>query len=651
MPKLIKWIFLTGLFFLLLMTAARLVHFWWFRPAGVSLSEALPAFGLGLRYDLRIVGIVELILLLAGSWGWLHPFRSNGTRRFWRWYFGIFGSLLTLFYTFDFAHYSYLQQRLNASVLNYAEDAGISAGMVWQSYPVIRILLGIIIAIAGIVLLLRLLQRRVAATPAHASRRSRILWFIGMFLLLSLGIFGRLGQFPLRWSDAFALGSDYESNLALNPLQSFFSTLSFRHSSYDEKKLKEYYPVVAQYLGVAQPDSNRFVFERKGNPSPGAVTSQPNVVLVICESFSAYKSSMWGNPLNTTPFFDSMSRGGIFFDHCFTPHFGTARGVWATITGIPDVQLNKTASRNPATVNQHTILNNFTGYEKLYFLGGSTSWANIRGLLTNNINGLQLYEEGNYKAKKIDVWGISDKNLFLEANAMLRRQTRPFFAIIQTADNHRPYTIPEEDRAQFQLRQFSADSLKKYGFESNDEMNAFRYTDFCFQQFMEAARQEKYFSNTIFVFVGDHGIRGDAGNMFPRVWTEQGLTCEHVPLLFYAPQLLQPRRISDICSQTDILPTIAGLSNITYRNTTLGRNLLDTLPVAPAAFIIDHDEKQIGLLRGNYYYVRQLSSGREQFVQLYPGKSSADSAGKDFYRRLTLGIYEASRWMLYNNKK
>ena len=97
-------------------------------------------------------------------------------------------------------------------------------------------------------------------------------------------------------------------------------------------------------------------------------------------------------------------------------------------------------------VDQHTIINDYKGYEKFYFIGGSLSWANISGLLTNNIDGLHLYEQEDYKAKTIDVWGISDKNLFLEANDVLKQQTHPFFAVIQTADNHRPYTIPEEDK-------------------------------------------------------------------------------------------------------------------------------------------------------------------------------------------------------------
>ncbi|HNH23265.1 MAG TPA: LTA synthase family protein, partial [Ferruginibacter sp.] len=342
----------------------------------------------------------------------------------------------------------------------------------------------------------------------------------------------------------------------------------------------------------------------------GVNGNRPNVVLVICESFSAYKSSMYNNPLNTTPYFAELCRNGIFFDRCFTPAYGTARGVWATITGIPDVESPKTASRNPNAVDQNTIINSFEGYNNFYFLGGSATWANIRGVLTNNIRNLKLYEQDDYNAKKIDVWGISDKNLFFEANKVLRQQTSPFFAIIQTADNHRPYTIPAEDRDQFKLRSFSADSLKRFGFESNEEMNAFRYTDFGYEQFMEAARKEKYFNNTLFVFIGDHGIRYNGTlEHFPKSWTEQGLTCEHVPLLFYAPKLLQPKRISDVCSQVDVLPTIAALAGTGYSNNSLGRNLVDTTlspPNIPGrqekyAFVIDHDVKTIGLV-GNQYY-------------------------------------------------
>jgi phosphoglycerol transferase MdoB-like AlkP superfamily enzyme len=413
-------------------------------------------------------------------------------------------------------------------------------------------------------------------------------------LVFGFGIFGKLDQFPLRWSDAFALGNDYKANLALNPFQSFFSTLKFRGNTYDEATVRKSFSVLSPYYGFSKSDSSTLNFKRKISPRANAIKTVPNVVVVICESFSAYKSSMWGNPLNTTPFFDEMSRQGIFFDHCFTPTYGTARGVWAVITGIPDVEIGTTtSSRNPLAVNQHTIINDFRDYSKYYFIGGSTSWANIRGLLTNNIRDLNLFEQKDYSSPKIDVWGISDKNLFLEANKRLKQATKPFFAVIQTADNHRPYSIPEEDLKTFHKIEMPKDSLRKYGFESNDEMNAFRYTDFGFRAFMEAARKESYFGNTIFLFIGDHGIVGDAGNMFPRSWTDQKLTMEHVPLLIYSPGLLSPERIGELCSQVDVLPTLAGLCNIPYENTTLGRDILDTLNYKKKAFsfIYNPDEE------------------------------------------------------------
>ena len=198
-----------------------------------------------------------------------------------------------------------------------------------------------------------------------------------------------MGQFPLRWSDAYTLSDEFKANMALNPFQSFFSSLSFRNSVYDRKKMVEYYPLMASYLGVQHPDSNRLNFARDYSWHESTV-KKPNVVLVICESFSGYKSSMYGNPLNTTPYFNELCRNGIFFDRCFTPAYGTARGVWATVTGIPDVESPGTASRNMNLVNQHTIINSFRDYDKFYFLGGDPTWANIQGLMMNNIPGLNM---------------------------------------------------------------------------------------------------------------------------------------------------------------------------------------------------------------------------------------------------------------------
>ncbi|MBS1919867.1 MAG: sulfatase-like hydrolase/transferase [Bacteroidetes bacterium] len=658
--RVLRWTLYTGLFFLLLMTLLRLTFFIAFKQVHLSWREATGSFILGFRFDLRSACVLMMIMLLIGSIRLFNPFESAIGKKTWFWILGIVAFLFCFFYIVDFAYYSYLSQRLNASVLNYLQDAGISMNMVWQSYPVIKLILLLAVATFLILFTIKYFYKKISKTPVRSNKKSRVIAFVVAFLLFAIGIFGRIGQYPLRWSAAFSLGNESRAYLSLNPFQSFFSTLSFRSSTFDLAKTKKWYSLMVAQLGIQNPDSNTLIFTRSYPARDTFNGIKPNIVVVICESFSGYKSSMWGNPLNTTPYFNEMCRNGIFFKHCFTPTFGTARGVWATLTGIPDVEAPQTASRNMAMVNQNMIINDFKGYQKLYFIGGSASWANIRGFLMNNIQDLHLYEGDDYKSPKIDVWGISDKNLFLEANGFLKQQTKPFFAVIQTADNHRPYTIPKEDEANFKKESYPADTLNKYGFESNDELNAFRFTDYCFQRFIEAAKKENYFKNTIFIFVGDHGIRGNAGNMFPRAWTDNGLTSEHVPLLFYSPALLQPQVRTDICSQIDILPSAASLSGLAFHNYTLGRNLFNNnfTPaneiIPQCAFIIDPETRRIGIIDSNYYYSRPIASGKDLMVSVKNnmpvGNTDSIQKRKAELHNLTDAYYETAKYLLFNNK-
>ncbi len=715
-PRLIKWMFFTAIIFLVFMTVMRFVFFFHYQPAGYSFSNSLNAFLLGLHFDTRIVcgivlfpfllgnlhlkyndhkrlttgSIVQVIfalvimglLLLFMKKGhasfsilalvgclfalilvWLfatkncNPFENKVSAKIYKIYFFAIAVSLVFLYAIDFEHFDYLHQRLNASVMNYTQDAKISMSMVWQTYPVVTLIILIIVFTALIYWWVIVWFRKIKNTSYTGTNITKIVLGSLFAVILGIGIFGRLNQYPLRWSDAFSLNDDFKANLSLNPIQSFLSTLEFRNSTYDREKVKALYPLMAQYLNVPQPDSVSLNYKRF-HEAPAA-NKTPNVVIVICESFSAYKSSMYGNPLNTTPYFNEMCQQGIFFDRCFTPSYGTARGVWAVITGIPDVEYPNTSSRNPAYVDQHSIINDYKGYEKFYFIGGSLSWANIRGLLTNNIAGLNMYEEENFKAKTVDVWGISDKRLFLEANNVLKEQQKPFIAVIQTADNHRPYTIPEEDKKEFTLVNHPLDSLKKFGFYSNDELNAFRYTDFSFQKFIEAAKKEAYFNNTIFVFVGDHGIRGDAGDMFPQAWEIDGLTTQHVPLLFYAPALLKPQRISSTCSQVDLLPSVSALANISFVNTTMGKNLFDTVASGArfknSAFLFDPNIKQIGVVTDDYCYVHNLISQKVDFRSSKDNKPLAASPAieqdKKSLQTLSQAYYETARYMLLNNKK
>jgi phosphoglycerol transferase MdoB-like AlkP superfamily enzyme len=251
------------------------------------------------------------------------------------------------------------------------------------------------------------------------------------------------------------------------------------------------------------------------------------------------------------------------------------------------------------------------------------------------------------------VWGISDKDLFLEANDVFKKQTQPFFAIVQTSDNHRPYKTPEAD-SDFQKMIVPDDELKKYGFESLDEYNSFRYSDYCFKKFIEAAEKESYFHNTIFVFLGDHGMPGNADEMYPSAWTDQQLYDEHIPLLFYAPYLLVPQRREEVVSQIDVLPTIAGMLNQTYVNTTLGRDLLDPEKKNNFSFITNNVNK-IGMVTDDFYYIKNLNFPDDRLFPVHYGNLPYTKAQQDSIKQkmsaFTTAYFETARYLIMNNKR
>ena len=661
LPKTIRWTFYSGFVFLIIMSLLRFVFVNYFSAPASADNNLTSSYILGFRYDLRYVTIVMMITLLFSYIKPLNPFDKKLGKQIAIITWMLFSSLLLFFYTADFIHYAYVHQRLNASILSYIDNPLISMQMMWQSYPIITIIIIFLVVEWVLYKFISFTYQLSDKYKRTGSQFKNIITQTIFFIILLYAAIGNIiykgGQYPLRWSNAYSLGSDYKANVALNPMQSFFSTLNFRSSKIDTDLIKKNYSVIADYLTIPsnEQDAQNLQFARIHNPVNNNLEASTikNVVLVICESFSAYKSSMMGNPLNTTPYFNDMKKQGVYFNRAFSPAYGTARGVWAVLTGTPDVLEGKTSSRNPLAVDQHSIIADFKNYEKYYFLGGSASWANIRGVLTNNISDLKIFEQGSYQSSEIDVWGISDKNLFLEANKTLSKNTKPFFAIIQTADNHRPYTIPAEDLKVFVKKTVPKDSLLKFGFENNEEYNAFRYTDFCIEQYIEAAKKEKYFNETLFVFIGDHGIKGDAGTMLPKSFTEQGLTNMHVPLLFYAPSILQPKEYSIPVSQLDVLPSIASLCNIPYTNTTMGKNVFITVQQKNnAIFLYDDFNQQIGVLNNEFYYGYQLKNPSKPIFEsaLNNEVVKNDSVQKQM-DILTKTIYETAKYMLIHNQK
>ena len=99
-------------------------------------------------------------------------------------------------------------------------------------------------------------------------------WHFLAVLILGWFMYGFFTLKPLNFFRAFNLNDEFKSNLALNPLQNFFTTLRFRKPDYNTKA-KENFSTIANFLAIEKSNEanpySRIVY-------PGTVANTPLAV-------------------------------------------------------------------------------------------------------------------------------------------------------------------------------------------------------------------------------------------------------------------------------------------------------------------------------------------------------------------------------------
>lgn len=629
-------------------------------------EDVLKALYIGIKFDMRmaVFGLIPLGLFLAVPRLEQALVENSIVRLGIDLLYGIGFFFTLIIYTIDFGYFFYMRQRVDATLFDFLGNPDISGQMVWQSYPVVWIGLGLFLLTLFYVSFINwLLKKHQLTLPLGWKRRSG--WSLLAFVMLFLVAYGQISSnfFPLRWSNAyFSINKDI-ALLALNPIQNLRDTTHAAQGTRpDLQATRNSYRHIAEWLGVPDPDPQILNFTRTF-PLQADLPHKKglNVIIIIMESMTwprtSFAPNLTSTPDDPTPNLRELAKDSLYFSQYFAPARTTARAIFTTMTGIPDVNRSGgTSSRNQVLVDQSLVMNQFEGYEKFYMIGGSASWANIRGVLTHNIEDLHLMEEGAWKSPNVDVWGISDLALFRETADVLTKARQPFVTVIQTAGFHRPYTIPA-DNAGFQIKQPSSEILKNYGYMDAAEYNSLRFSDHALGEFMNIARTKPWFNNTVFVIFGDHGLNDTSANMKPG-YLACHLQSNHVPMLLYAPGLvaeglLKPGEYTQPCGHTDIFPTVASLAGISFHYKGLGRNLLDPRQTSSAMqFIAGDAEAFIRLVKDGYCYIREETEG------LYNLEASSleNLLEKDTERALEMrryaeGFYNVSKYLLYNNKK
>jgi phosphoglycerol transferase MdoB-like AlkP superfamily enzyme len=390
------------------------------RFAGLSVSQRLTSFAVGLRFDLVIAAMLAIPIVALMS---IVPPGALKNRRFIRIACVLVAVMLAgVVFTCvtDYFFFREFDERLNHKALNYLAYR-YTYQVIWRQFPVVRALLATAAVLAALCWLLRR-----AAFPRREwndwTWLGRLVWTVAQALLIAGAIRGSVGPKPLNAGPAYFSNSPTLAQLTLNGLytlrEAAFS-LTFR-----SEDLAERLPVLpeAEALELA----TKLIVRPEDRPlgdadnplrrvtDTGRAQADYNVVLVVLESFSWHYVGAMGGDARLTPNLDALAEQGLFFDHCFAVGDRTTRGFAGIVGGFPDLPGRSVTTRYESTGNFLTLGQVLAqrGYETMFLYGGQPMYDHRQSFLGSN-GYARMYFEDDFPQRtfRTDL-GWCDEDLF-----------------------------------------------------------------------------------------------------------------------------------------------------------------------------------------------------------------------------------------------
>ena len=551
----------------------------------------LEAFVNGLRFDLRLVVYLCIPLVLA-----LFSARAMAARGFFRLWLTIASSIALFLGLMEMDFYREFHQRLNGLVFQYVkEDPKTVMSMLWYGFPVVRYLLAWVIGTVILTLAFKGADRATrprgpfsggsVGTRQIAPWYTRLAVFVVCLLICVVAARGTLRQGPpMRWGDVYTTDSNFANQLGLNATLSLIEAAKSRMGEDRDNIWKATLPqeqaqkIVRDMLLMPDDklvDADIAAVRRDYTPPADKTLPIKNVVVILMESMAGHSVGALGAPGNITPYLDKLSKEGLLFDRFFSNGTHTHQGMFATMACFPNLPGFEYLMQTPEGSHKLSGLPQVLSardYDDVYVYNGDFAWDNQSGFFSNQ--GMTNFVGRNDFVNPVfsdPTWGVSDQDMFDRGLQELkaRENGKPFYALLQTLSNHTPYALPTPLPVE---RVTDRGSL-------NEHLTAMRYSDWALGQFFEKARKEKYFNETLFVIVGDHGFGNE------RQITEMDLGRFNVPMLMIAPGIQQKFGTRDhtVGTQIDIVPTIMGRLGGEVRHQCWGRDLLN-LPQGDTGF-------------------------------------------------------------------
>lgn len=536
-----------------ILTILRVVFICVHHEAGMCFVDILKAMGIGIVIDSSVMSCCIIVCFLLGMLVALLSEKAGKKVLT----IGLTVALLfvTTCNVVDLFYYDYYNTRLSYSLVRYFfENPWGNFKMLWNSYPLLWIMLGIIVALILIWLLVEKLFKEVQMRQKP--------WTTVPVVLLTFSVFSFLYYGPPFWRL-----STFSSEVMLNQAASNGAYTLVKSYSILHKTHGDLFPFEEQQVLEDMEENLTFIQSQEETPvasivptlrkfkHPNPMAKAKSIVIVISESFSATLTGVIGQDERSyAPYFDSLCKEGVLFTHCFSNGPRTQHGLVSVLSGFPSVIGSSLIRRREANAF-FTIADAVRqeGYETNFIHGGDADYDDMRDYLRQG--GFQhIYDVEDFSTWRFkNDWGVCDEDLFDFAFQKVMEAKQPHLTVILTLSNHLPYDIPP------------------YYSESHPEVTDFQdlkasyyYSDYAFGTFMDKMKTLPDYDNTLILRIADHGeVYSPADRPFR---------------LFHIPALLLngSRRdtvIDAVCSQMDFVPTL--LSEIGFKGAfpCIGRNL------------------------------------------------------------------------------
>lgn len=469
----------------------------------------------------------------------------------------------------SFAEYFFFDEfgvRFNFIAVDYLIYTHEVVKNIMESYPMPAILTAI--AVISLIILMSFRKFIDSSIVVRSSLKQRIKsGFVFIFIPILSFAFVDLDLAKIS-------ANNYANELAANGVYSLFAAFRNNKINYETFYATRDDRAVFQKLRFLLSERNSSfandnIFDITREIENTGEEKRLNVVVIVEESFSAEFLGVFGNKNNLTPNLDRLAKESILFTNMHATGTRTDRGLEAITLSVPPTP-GRSIVKRPNNENMFSwgFIMKSKGYDTKFFYGGYGYFDNMNYFFSHN--GFDnIIDRTDFAKNEVvfeNAWGVSDEDLFNKSIKEFNKSykaNRPFFALIMTTSNHRPYTYPDG----------RIDIPSHSGREG-----AVKYADYAIGKLIRDAQKEPWFEDTVFVIVADH-CAGSAGK------TSLPVKRYEIPLLIYSPSHFLPQRIDKLASQIDIAPTVLGLLNFSYKTKFFGKDIFKMQPEQERALI------------------------------------------------------------------